>query len=173
MSVFCIPADSQHRRRTRRLSRIRPVSTMCTSYNTCFLRPTRVVGHLDRFNFAHLTAECRRACPRGQFFPVKISPSHRGSRPHQIMLSWALPSSQPKVHLDQFSRFCTVHRRLQRWNRVRIFDPVTRPDPVVERCETNPRQRLDSSSSYPVRKPKPSSSLIYSINRLSESVLLE
>jgi len=26
------------------------------------------------------------------------------------------------------------------------FDPVTRPDPFVERCETNPRQRLDSSS---------------------------
>ena len=38
----------------------------------------------------------------------------------------------------------------QRWNRVRIFDPwrPTRPDPVVERCETNPRQRLDSSISY-------------------------
>jgi len=46
----------------------------------------------------------------------------------------------------------------QRWNRVRIFDPVTRqdpvafdptrPDPVGERCETNPRQRLDSSISY-------------------------
>jgi len=27
------------------------------------------------------------------------------------------------------------------------FRPVTRPDPVVERCETNPRQWLDSSIS--------------------------
>jgi len=25
---------------------------------------------------------------------------------------------------------------------------VTPPDPVVERCETNPRHRLDSSSNY-------------------------
>jgi len=28
------------------------------------------------------------------------------------------------------------------------FDPVTRPDPVIDRCETNPRQQLDSSISY-------------------------
>jgi len=32
-------------------------------------------------------------------------------------------------------------------------DP-TRPDPVVERCETNPRQRLDSSISYLSGNPK-------------------
>jgi len=47
------------------------------------------------------------------------------------------------------------------------FWPVTRPDPVVERRETNPRQRLDSSIGISVnvsaRKPIPFSSLICSI----------
>jgi len=33
------------------------------------------------------------------------------------------------------------------------YDPVTPPDPVVERCETNPRQRLDSSISYLSESP--------------------
>ena len=37
------------------------------------------------------------------------------------------------------------------------FWPVTRPDPVVEHCETNPRQRLDSSIS--IRKHKSFSGL--------------
>ena len=32
-------------------------------------------------------------------------------------------------------------------------DPTSRPDAVVERCETNPRQRLDSSISYPSGNP--------------------
>jgi len=43
------------------------------------------------------------------------------------------------------------------------FDPVTRPDPVVERCETNPRQQLNSSISYLSGNPNPFSGLIYSI----------
>ena len=45
---------------------------------------------------------------------------------------------------QQLYRIFTLHVAYQRWNRVRMFDP-TRPDLVVERCETNPRQRLDSS----------------------------
>jgi len=51
-------------------------------------------------------------------------------------------------------------------------DP-TRPDLVVKRSETDPRQWLDSSISYLSEKLKQFSGLIYSICRLSESVLLE
>jgi len=42
----------------------------------------------------------------------------------------------------------------------------TQPDPVVERCETNPRQRLDSSISYLSENSKPFSGLIYSITHI-------
>jgi len=34
------------------------------------------------------------------------------TRLHQWALSWAHPSHQPKRHLDQFGRFCTVHYRV-------------------------------------------------------------
>jgi len=32
------------------------------------------------------------------------------------MISWAVPSPQPKRHLDRFSRFCTDDRRVSLYN---------------------------------------------------------
>jgi len=55
----------------------------------------------------------------------------------------------PKAH------FCTTLKQLElgqdfwpmTWPNPVAFDPVTRPNSVVQRCEKNPRQRLDSSIS--------------------------
>jgi len=41
--------------------------------------------------------------------PLKIAPSHGDVDPHLIMVPWAHPSPQPKLHLDRFSRFCRAH----------------------------------------------------------------
>ena len=76
--------------------------------NLCFRGPTqfhspngKLIGSAV---FAQITAECPYIL-QWILFPRKIAPSHGGSGPP----SWANSSSQPKRHLDRFSRFCWAH----------------------------------------------------------------
>ena len=65
--------------------------------------------------FAQLTAESPYTLQWAAPFPPRNCPFAWGSEPHLIMLSWAHPSSQPKRHLDRFSRFCTAHTYTLQW----------------------------------------------------------
>jgi len=59
--------------------------------------------------FTQLTAECPYTFQQATIPPSKLSIPMGDLDPSLIHGSWAHPSSQPKMHLHRFSRYCRAH----------------------------------------------------------------
>ena len=98
-SRFCMATEHG------RFNRIRQVTPMCTSCNTCFLGPTVVQIPNGIWIGSAIFAQLKAVSlyfTTGRPFPLKIAPCHD---------SLGHPSQQPKCRLDWFSHFCIAHHR--------------------------------------------------------------
>jgi len=74
-------------------------------YNIYFLRMANGIS-IGSAVFAQMTEECPYTL-QWEPFPLRIAPSHGGMWTPSN--TWFHPNSQPKQHLDRFSRFCRAH----------------------------------------------------------------
>jgi len=96
--------------------------------------------HLDWFSRFCTSRQRVSILYNGPPFSLKIALSHRGSGPHLInVVPWTHPSTQPKPHLDWFSRFCRAHDRDRQTDRQ--TDRTDRACMVYSVCKNRPHLR--------------------------------